>query len=268
MPENYGSVENGSGDGALTRDYKFKSFADYEATRLLKLEIEYPQGQSIFYTIGSLDVSTDAVPEQLHAVGVTAEAWGKFVADMKSAIMIESLLKTLAKVCFFLGIGGFFLLLFLLPQACHDREGRRVLVDERPEGGYCGISSSVFTYVHWFWIVSDILMFPLAFLRFIQYTEYRLEPCCEEMSTRCDATISAVFSGIDGYLSSDMNESWLEKRTKSIDHEKRAEQSHPDYVGPREDTGGGTVMVRVYKQIPGHILFVTVEKGRPAKKLV
>jgi hypothetical protein len=177
---------------------------------------------------------------------------------MDSAMTITSALYGLWVVLIVLGVSFAIFVFFTLPgetKGCGDHP-------KDPDAG-CGTYPSRFTAVHWCMIFLDILIFTLAYVscqQANQYTTSQFESCLEEMCTRCDATICAVFSGNEGYPSTDINESWIEQRTRQTKKENPC-------TGEVQE-GTKTVDVRVYKQIPGHILFTSAEKGRRARKLV
>lgn len=255
MAENYGAVEDSSADG-VSKTGRFSSLAEYEASSLTKVEIRN----------GSLDASAEVMPKDLQAVGVTVEAWGKFVGDINHAISTDSMQKFSA---IFVGIFGICLAFYLVLTLPGESKGCETHSSGGIEGEYCGLTPSRFTAKDWGMILLNILIFILAiclgtFAVFGASIQTQFDTSLREMCRVCDATICAFFSGRDGYPSSDINESHMETRTK----ERSREARDGDPIGPNGDTVTQTYQVRVYKQIPGHIVFTSVKKGRLANKLV
>jgi Flp pilus assembly protein TadB len=216
MSGNYGSFD----DTAAEKETKPRIPYEFNSVR------EYNENKSVLtigYRSSVLDTSDD-VPEQLRAVGVTVDAWGKFVADMNSALKVKARWNFLYSLCSLVVLIGVMFLVVYVPL--------------NPWFLICTIPALIVCkYGVW-----D------AYLH--SYSDKQLDLCCEEMATMCGATLYAVSAG--GYASKDLEESHMEKREEK-DQEGRVTN---------------ILWVRVFDMIPKHIQFTTVEKGRPAKKLV
>jgi hypothetical protein len=218
MSENYGSFDDKDtaegGETRLKEPYRFKSVKEYADSKQF-LTIEYGVW---------LSASKNTVPENLKAVGVTVGAWGKFVADMNSAITVGLSLNVVWWV-----VAASVILWAVLTQ-----------------------TSNLFIIPLVLSIAAAVGLDNYAGQK---YPERQLPLCCEEMGTRCDATLCAVI--VEAYASTDESEYHI------VPHQRTVAGGDPDNPNDVVRTAQ-----RQRDLIPRHLFFTTIAPGRPAKNLV